>query len=463
MPISVFEMFRVGVGPSSSHTVGPMRAALQFVQELKKEGVLDKVARLRIELMGSLGATGKGHATDKAVMLGLSGIGPENPLAAEAESFAHKVRESGKLTLAGEVEVPFGADEDIVFSPEKVARFHTNAMQLAAADQSGNLLLDRRFYSTGGGFVLEADPGDFESVKGQEKGQEGRYFVPFNYKNATELVGMAQIAGMSIAEVVRLNERAASSDEVVNQKLDGVWSEMSRCIDRGLANTGVLPGILSVKRRASRLAKHLQDKDLARDPMVALDWVNAWALAVSEENAAGGRIVTCPTNGAAGVVPAVLKYLTTFVGGTTMEQCRDYLLVAGAVGMLFKENASISGAEVGCQGEVGVACSMAAAGLAAALGGTPNQIENAAEIGMEHNLGMTCDPVGGQVQIPCIERNAVAAVKAINAARIALVGDGSHFVSLDKVMQTMVETGRDMQAKYKETSRGGLAISIMGC
>ncbi len=466
MPISVFEMFRVGIGPSSSHTVGPMRAAALFLKELQTSGAAEKTARLTIDLMGSLGATGKGHATDSATVLGLMGLAPETVDTAAVPDMIATVQKEKTLVLGGGCRVPFDWARDITFSPDKVASFHTNAMQLAAYGAEGEKLLERRYYSVGGGFVVAADHDDFEKPAKSAQAAVGKRSVtavPFNYANASELVAMAHATGKTIAEVVRDNERVQRTDEEIDAALDHVWDVMREAIERGLATEGVLPGPLRVKRRAPVLVKRLKTNPAGYGPLAALDWVNAWGFATGEENAAGGRIVTCPTNGAAGVVPAVLQYYLKYSANAGPEGIRNFLLTAGAIGMLYKENASISGAEVGCQGEVGVATSMAAAGLAAALGATVNQVENAAEIGMEHQLGLTCDPVAGQVQIPCIERNAVGAVKAINAVHIALAGDGRHVVSLDKVMRTMFETGRDMQAKYKETSRGGLAVCIVEC
>lgn len=466
MPISIFEMFRVGIGPSSSHTVGPMRAAGLFLREAGKLGIGPRIARMHVDLMGSLGATGRGHATDQATVLGLMGFEPETIDTEAVPGIIAEIQKEKVLVLGNEWAVAFDWQHDIQFSPQKVAAFHTNAMQLAAFDAAGVRLLERRYYSVGGGFVVPADPEDFETPsRTTSEAYEKRLHaaVPFNYANASELVAMAHATRKTIAEIVRDNERTRRTDEEIDAALDHVWDVMRRCIERGLATEGVLPGPLRVKRRAPVLVKRLQMNPAGFGPLAALDWVNAWGFATGEENAAGGRIVTCPTNGAAGVVPAVLQYYVKFSANASPEGIRTFLLTAGAIGMLYKENASISGAEVGCQGEVGVATSMAAAGLAAALGATVDQVENAAEIGMEHQLGLTCDPVAGQVQIPCIERNAVGAVKAINAVHIALAGDGRHVVSLDKVMRTMFETGRDMQAKYKETSQGGLAVCIVEC
>lgn len=464
MAASVFEMFKFGVGPSSSHTVGPMRAALLFVQELEKKGVLNQTERVVCELMGSLGATGRGHATDKAVLLGLAGKAPATVTGKESIEIPRLVEEGHKLSLASKKDIVFDFDRDMIFSADKVCSFHTNAMDLTALDAHGNCLLCRRYYSVGGGFIVagsERDPDvpNEPAAVAKSKAQP----LPYVYRNGTELLKLALDNGLSFAQIARANERVQFSDEEIDQKLDAVWDAMNDCINRGLDAEGVMPGPFEVKRRAKQLTKRLSLANFAADPLSVLDWINAWAFAVGEENACGGRVVTSPTNGAAGVIPAVLRYYRTFIQGANEEGVREFLLTAGAIGLLYKSNASISGAEVGCQGEVGVACSMAAGALAAVLGANPRQVENAAEIGMEHCLGLTCDPVAGQVQIPCIERNAVAAVKAVNAARLALAGDGSHFVSLDAVMQTMFETGRDMQSKYRETSRGGLAVNIVEC
>lgn len=464
MAASIFEMFKLGIGPSSSHTVGPMRAALLFSQELVKRGLLEQTQRVVCELMGSLGATGRGHATDKAVILGLSGKAPATIAPSDSCRILKQAGAEHSLCLAGLKNIAFDELRDIVFSAEKVCSFHTNAMDLTALNGKGNVLLSRRYYSVGGGFIVVGSeqnpdiPNEPESVaRGKTKE------LPFVYRNGNELLSIAEEKQLSFADIARANERVVLTDEEINKKLDLIWEAMNDCINRGLQTEGVMPGPFAVKRRARHLADRLANKNSASDPLCVLDWINAWAFAVSEENACGGRVVTSPTNGAAGVIPAVLRYYRTFIPGANPEGIRNFLLTAGAIGLLYKSNASISGAEVGCQGEVGVACSMAAGALAAVLGANPKQVENAAEIGMEHCLGLTCDPVAGQVQIPCIERNAVAAVKAVNAARLALAGDGSHIVSLDAVMQTMFETGRDMQSKYRETSRGGLAVNIVEC
>ena len=435
--ISVLSIFRVGLGPSSSHTVGPMRAGLDFVKQLAKKGLLRRVTRVSVHLMGSLAATGKGHGTDSACQLGLMGLPPETTSPDLAETSLKQVKEDLKLVLNGELSISFDPERDISFAADEVASFHTNAVDFSAYDRN-ELLYKRRFYSIGGGFVVagqEQHPELPEVAEKNSKSQHGE--VPYPYKTARDLIGFAQTTQQSIADVVMANER-------------------------GLQQTAPLPGPLQVARRAKRLADELH-RATDNDPLAVLDWVTAYAMAVSEENAAGGRVVTAPTNGAAGVIPAVIQYYLNHLPDADPLKVREFLLTAGAVGILYKENASISGAEVGCQGEVGVACSMAAAGLTAVMGGTVEQVENAAEIAMEHNLGLTCDPVAGQVQIPCIERNAIAAVKAISAARMALRGNGSHYISLDQVIRTMYETGKDMQSKYKETSQGGLAVCIVEC
>lgn len=464
MAASVFEMFKLGVGPSSSHTVGPMRAAHLFVQELEKRGLIECTQRVVCELMGSLGATGRGHATDKAVYLGLAGKAPATVTGEQSAKIPARVEQEHKLCLASSRDIGFDPDRDMIFSADKVCAFHTNAMDLTALDGKGEGLLCRRYYSVGGGFIVagsERDPDVPNEPAAVTKSKTQA--LPYAYRNGAELLRLALKHRITFAQIARANERVHKSDEEIDAELDAIWSAMSQCIDRGLAAEGVMPGPFAVRRRAKQLAQRLEGTHGAADPLSALDWINAWAFAVGEENACGGRVVTSPTNGAAGVIPAVLRYYCTFIAGANIQGVREFLLTAGAIGLLYKTNASISGAEVGCQGEVGVACSMAAGALAAVLGADPRQVENAAEIGMEHCLGLTCDPVAGQVQIPCIERNAVAAVKAVNAARLALAGDGSHIVSLDAVMQTMFETGRDMQSKYRETSRGGLAVNLVEC
>ena len=434
MSVSVFDIFRVGIGPSSSHTVGPMRAAVRFSKELIAKGLDKDTHRIWVDLMGSLGATGIGHATDTAFQLGLMGILPANVDLDAAPGILEGIKKNHKLTLASGKTIDFDPSRDIILSPEKIAIYHTNAMHIIAQDADGKVLLSRRYYSVGGGFIVESDPNDFDKVS-EAKETVHTKPQPYPVTTAADLIGWCEKTGLSIPEIVRANER--------------VWWE---------------PGPLKVKRRAKQMYERLDFENRSlNDPLAVLDWVNAFAFAANEENACGGRVVTAPTNGAAGVIPAVLHYYMKFIDSADIQGVRDFLLTAGQIGILYKENASISGAEVGCQGEVGVACSMAAGGLAQVLGATPQQVENAAEIGMEHNLGMTCDPVAGQVQIPCIERNAVAAVKAVNAARLALLGDGHHYVSLDQVILTMLKTGLDMQMQYKETSRGGLAVTVVEC
>ena len=464
MSVSVFDIFRVGIGPSSSHTVGPMRAAVRFSKELIAKGLDKDTHRIWVDLMGSLGATGIGHATDTAFQLGLMGILPANVDLDAAPGILEAIKKNHKLTLASGKTIEFDPSRDIILSPEKIAIYHTNAMHIIAQDASGKVLLSRRYYSVGGGFIVESDPGNFDKVS-EVKETVHTKPQPYPVSTAADLMRWCEKTGLSIPEIVRANERVWwETDEKINEQLDYLWSVMKDCVARGLKHEGIMPGPLKVKRRAKQMYERLDYEHRSlNDPLAVLDWVNAFAFAANEENACGGRVVTAPTNGAAGVIPAVLHYYMKFIDSANIDGVRDFLLTAGQIGILYKENASISGAEVGCQGEVGVACSMAAGGLAQVLGATPQQVENAAEIGMEHNLGMTCDPVAGQVQIPCIERNAVAAVKAVNAARLALLGDGHHYVSLDQVILTMLKTGLDMQMQYKETSRGGLAVTVVEC
>jgi L-serine dehydratase len=453
MTVSVFDLFSIGVGPSSSHTVGPMRAAARFVARLSEDDLIGSVRRIRVELYGSLGATGRGHGTIEAIVLGLSGADPETVDPATVGQRVQQVRESGRLPLGGDDGRPvieFDIDTDISLHLRRLD-FHSNGLAFEAFGADG--LIDRRIYfSVGGGAIVEESDCDSTSVADP---------VPHPFHNGRELVAIAEQRGCSIAAIMADNERVLARAADLREGLLRVWSVMQECVSAGLQQDGVLPGGLGVQRRAAQLAAQLDARP--EDPLYALDWVTVCALAVNEENAAGGRVVTAPTNGAAGVIPAVLHYYRRFVPGADDDGVVEFLLTAAAIGVLFKANASISGAEVGCQGEVGSACSMAAAGLAAVLGGTPAQVENAAEIGIEHNLGLTCDPVGGLVQIPCIERNAVAAVKAITAARMALRGDGSHFVSLDTAIKTMRDTGADMAEKYKETALGGLALNVVEC
>jgi L-serine dehydratase len=447
MTTSVFDLFKIGIGPSSSHTVGPMKAARAFAQELASRGLLDSTAAVEVHLHGSLGATGRGHGTDRAVVLGLLGERPDDCDVDAVPRLVEAVRSSGRLRLLGRREIPFREGEHLRFEPRALP-FHPNGMRFRALDAGGRVVATRTSYSVGGGFVVEeGTPPEAPPTA-----------APYPFRTAGELLRICAERRLSPAGVMLENEKAWRDEREVTDGLLRIWRTMEACVERGRHTEGTLPGGLGVPRRAPALHRALSTRGAADDPLAAMDWVNLWALAVNEENAAGGRVVTAPTNGAAGIVPAVLHYWRRLVRGASDEGGVRFLLTAGAIGALYKENASISGAEVGCQGEVGSACSMAAGALAEVLGGSARQVENAAEIGMEHNLGLTCDPVGGLVQIPCIERNAMAAVQAINAARIALRGDGRHVVSLDQVIATMRETGADMKAKYKETARGGLAV-----
>jgi L-serine dehydratase len=457
MTISAFDLFKVGIGPSSSHTVGPMRAACSFALRLQEEGLLPRVAGVHCELFGSLGATGHGHGSVKAVVLGLEGERPELVDPSTADPRVESIRRAGKLSLAGEHPIAFSVDDDIVLHRRKRLDFHSNGMTFHAVDADGTELDRREYYSVGGGFVLDQDEAGNPVIL--EDGTEVRY--PFH--TGQELLAHARESGLRISDIMLANELSWRSEQEVREGLLHIWSVMQECVECGSDTPGVLPGGLKVRRRAAALRAQLEvDRD-DTDPLRAMEWVTLYALAVNEENAAGGRVVTAPTNGAAGIIPAVLHYYRDFVDSYSDDGVVRFLLTATAIGLLFKENASISGAEVGCQGEVGSACSMAAAGLAEVIGGTPEQVENAAEIGIEHNLGLTCDPVGGLVQIPCIERNAVGSIKAITAARMAVRGDGRHHVSLDKAIKTMRETGADMKDKYKETARGGLALNVVEC
>ncbi len=465
MAVSIFDLYKIGIGPSSSHTVGPMRAAARFVEHhLAEAGRLDDVARIRAEVFGSLALTGRGHGTDKAVMMGLEGQWPNAIDPDIIPAALERIRSSKKLRLQGSGpddirEIGFNEKTDLIMNKRQKLPFHTNGMRFCAFDAAGEEIASRDYYSVGGGFVVNQD----EAAEDRIVADTTPVAHPFS--SGDELLARCEATGLPIARLMLENEAAWRSEADTLDGLREIWEAMSACVARGIREAGTLPGGLRVARRAPALHAELSSRPEAamRDPLTILDWVNLYALAVNEENAAGGRVVTAPTNGAAGIIPAVGLYYERFVPGASEAGIFDYLLTAAAVGILYKENASISGAEVGCQGEVGVACSMAAAGLTAALGGTPGQIENAAEIGMEHNLGLTCDPIGGLVQIPCIERNAMGAVKAINAARMAMRGDGKHKVSLDKVIKTMRDTGRDMQDKYKETSRGGLAVNVIEC
>jgi len=459
MAVSVFDLFKIGIGPSSSHTVGPMRAARLFALRLEHEGLLDRVAGLRVELHGSLGATGKGHGSDKAVLLGLEGDEPATVDVEAVDARLAAMRSAQRIALLGRHPLRFVEKEDLLFYTRALP-FHANGLRFTARGADGAELASRTYYSVGGGFVVSEEVAEDGSA--QKRIAPDTTILPLPFHSGEQLLAQCRAQRLSIAGVMRANERHWRSDADIDAGLLDIWRVMQACVVRGIASEGTLPGGLKVRRRAAEWHRKLQATPPA-DPLAVLDWVNLYALAVNEENAAGGRVVTAPTNGAAGIVPAVLHYYQRYIAGANEAGIVDFLLTAGAIGILYKENASISGAEVGCQGEVGVACSMAAGALAAVLGGTPEQVENAAEIGMEHHLGLTCDPVGGLVQIPCIERNAIASVKAINAARMALAGDGTHHVSLDQVIKTMRETGADMKTKYKETARGGLALNVIEC
>ena len=459
MAISVFDLFSIGIGPSSSHTVGPMRAAQKFAQSLKQDNLLGEVVKVKADLYGSLGATGKGHGSDKAVMLGLEGELPESVDTGSVESRLESIRLTRQLNLFGEHPIKFDEKKQLVMHRRETLPFHSNGMTFRAFDAKDEELRNSTFYSVGGGFIVD------ESAQGSDRIVEDDTKLPFPFLSAVDLLIHCANHDMSISDLMLENEKTWRSEEEIRQGLLDIWKVMRSCVNNGCRNEGILPGGMKVKRRAADLSRKLRGEPgiTYKDPLVTLDWVNLWALAVNEENAAGGRVVTAPTNGAAGIIPAVMHYYQHFYPAADDDGIVRFLLTAGAIGILYKENASISGAEVGCQGEVGSACSMAAGALTEVMGGTPEQAENAAEIGMEHNLGLTCDPVGGLVQVPCIERNAMASVKAINAARIAMRGDGQHFVSLDKVIKTMRETGADMKTKYKETARGGLAVNIIEC
>lgn len=463
MAVSVFDLFKIGIGPSSSHTVGPMRAARLFVSRLEGGEQLSKVVRIECRLYGSLAATGKGHGTDTAVLLGLSGYEPDTVPVDLIPQILGQIRTSGCLQLLQIHAVAFREPQDLLFLRRETLSFHANGLRFSAFDQQGAVLDTRTYYSVGGGFIVSDEVATDGTL--QKKIAPDATVLPLPFTSGAELLDLCRAHKASIAHIMRCNERHWRSDADIDAGLQAIWDVMQACVARGCRTEGELPGGFRVKRRAAQLYRDLTAHPEAalRDPLQVMDWVNLYALAVNEENAAGGRVVTAPTNGAAGIIPAVLHYHTRFVPGASATSVADFLLTAAAIGILYKENASISGAEVGCQGEVGVACSMAAGALCAVMGGSPEQVENAAEIGMEHHLGLTCDPVGGLVQIPCIERNAIASVKAINAARMALRGDGTHHVSLDKVIKTMRETGADMKIKYKETARGGLAVNIIEC
>jgi L-serine dehydratase len=470
MAVGVFDLFSIGIGPSSSHTVGPMRAAAVFAEELTASGDLDRVASLRVDLYGSLAATGHGHGTMTAILLGLEGFHPEKILPAEVEDRLAAIAETGTLQLAGSVALPYGV-KDMVLRPLTVLPRHTNGMTFTVSDAGGTVVQQATFFSVGGGFIVREGEEDTALQELAESKKE----LPLPFRTAAELLEHSRSRGLSIGEVMLVNERAARTEAEIREGLLHIYSVMAECVETSLKREGLLPGGLKVRRRApdwhERLMKETRGQGPEyRDPRYWQEWVNLIALAVNEENASGGRVVTAPTNGAAGIIPAVLYYALHFAPGMDKATQTDrddtivkFLLTAAAVGVLYKEQASISGAEVGCQGEVGSASSMAAAGLAEVMGGTPQQVENAAEIAMEHNLGLTCDPIGGLVQVPCIERNAIAAAKAINAAKMALWGDGTHRVSLDEVIVTMRETGKDMSSKYKETAMGGLAVNVVEC
>ncbi|AEG00937.1 L-serine ammonia-lyase [Methylomonas methanica] len=459
MAISVFDIFKIGIGPSSSHTVGPMRAAMTFANKLEQQGLIKQTNRLTIQLFGSLGATGKGHGSDKAVLLGLEGEAPDVIDPAIIPQRLAAIRETGSVRLLQRYPVAFNEKTDLLFQ-RKSLPYHANGMRFTVFDASGAELVQAEYYSVGGGFVVTSTDAAADRLTHDDTR------LPYPFRTGAALLKLCDTHHKPISALMMGNEKAWQSETRIRQNLLHIWQVMQACVERGMHEEGIMPGGMKVKRRAANLYRQLSG-EIPRItpglPVGTLDWVNLFALAVSEENASGGRVVTAPTNGAAGIIPAVLHYYWRFCEGANEDGVIRFLLTAAAIAILYKENASLSGAEVGCQGEVGVACSMAAGALAEVLGGTPEQVENAAEIGMEHNLGLTCDPVGGLVQVPCIERNAMGSVKAINAARIALRGDGTHFVSLDKVIKTMRETGADMKTKYKETSRGGLAVNLIEC
>jgi len=459
MAISVFELFKIGIGPSSSHTVGPMRAALRFATHLKEQSLLAQTVSVKAELYGSLGATGKGHGSDKAVLLGLQGESPDLVDTTKVEDMLAQIRASKKLVLLGEKEIAFNESEHLLMYRRNSLPFHPNGMRFTAFDAAGAELFNKVYYSVGGGFVVN------EEAAGKDRIVADTTVLPYPFKSGDDLMRMCAEHNLSISQIMMENEKVWRPEAETRAGLLNIWKVMQECVHNGCHTEGILPGGLKVKRRAAEMYRKLASSPemSLRDPLTTMDWVNLYALAVNEENAAGGRVVTAPTNGAAGIVPAVLHYYHRFYSAANDDGIVRFLLCAAAIGILYKENASISGAEVGCQGEVGVACSMAAGALAEVMGGTPAQVENAAEIGMEHNLGLTCDPIGGLVQVPCIERNAMGSIKAINASRMALRGDGKHYVSLDKVIKTMRETGADMKIKYKETARGGLAVNVIEC
>ena len=457
MNISIFDLFKIGIGPSSSHTVGPMKAAYLFIDEQVQAGLLNQIYRVKAEMFGSLGATGSGHGTPKAVILGLEGEHPEHIDVASIEARLENIVQNKRLLLNGSHAVAFEESRDIVLHPDQSLEFHANGMRFTAYAEEQQPIAEKVYYSVGGGFIL-----DEAEINGETTGKDSQTLT-YPFDSAEALLQQCQQHQLTISEIMLANENAWRSEDETRSKLLAIWQVMGNCVQNGISTEGILPGGLNVKRRAPKLYQQLlaRPETSQPDPLNTLDWVSLYALAVNEENAAGGRMVTAPTNGAAGIIPAVLHYYMRFVSGANEESVIRFLLTAAAIGILYKKNASISGAEVGCQGEVGAACSMAAGALTEVLGGSPAQVENAAEIAMEHNLGLTCDPVGGLVQVPCIERNAMASIKAISASRMALRGDGSHYVSLDKVIRTMRDTGRDMQDKYKETSTGGLAVNVI--
>ena len=466
MAISVFDLYKVGIGPSSSHTVGPMVAARLFVNHLITDNKLISTGRIKSRLYGSLGATGKGHGSDKAIMLGLLGETPEAVPIDKVSSLIASVRTTKSIHLAGKKSIDFNEENDLILYRKKTLPFHSNGMKFTAYDDQGNVLLKQIYYSVGGGFVV-----DESSAQADDNPlKQSDIKLPYPFSSADELLSLCKQHGLSISKIMLNNEMMWRTPDEIHCELMAIWHVMEQCVKNGCHNRGILPGGLKVKRRAAKLYESLNGcKSYEPFNQGSMDWVNLYAMAVNEENAAGGRVVTAPTNGAAGIIPAVMHYYKYFCsayknGSNNLDKEKGlirFMLTAGAIGILIKQNASISGAEVGCQGEVGSACAMAAAGLTEVLGGTPEQVENAAEIGIEHNLGLTCDPIGGLVQVPCIERNAMGAVKAINASRMSLRSDGKHYVSLDKVIATMRETGKDMRSKYKETSRGGLAIQVV--
>jgi len=457
MAISVFDLFKIGIGPSSSHTIGPMIAARKFILSIEESNQLKRVTRIKSEMYGSLGATGRAHGTPKAIILGLEGEQPEKVDATLITKRIEKIYSAGRINLLGKYTINYNRKTDLKLYRKKSLPFHPNGMIFSAFDESGKELVQKTYYSVGGGFVVD-DSNENENYIAEDQTE-----ITYPYDTAVELLEYCKTKSLKISDVMMENESAWRPENKIREGLLSLWSVMQECVNNGIANKGVLPGGLNVQRRSNKLHEQLKKKSDKEpdDPLAILDWVTLYALATNEENAGGGRVVTAPTNGAAGIIPAVLHYYMHFIPKADDDGVVRFLLTAAAIGILYKKNASISGAEVGCQGEVGSACSMAAGALTEVLGGTPTQVENAAEIAMEHNLGLTCDPIGGLVQIPCIERNATASVKAIHAARIALQGDGTHFVSLDKVIETMRKTGEDMHLRYKETSRGGLATHVL--